>query len=1368
MSVLASWRRPILRRAHRSPRLPFLRLLPLLLLSALLLTPAAGQRPAAAQAPAEPLVTVDLYGNSLSFRTLPNTLVTAELVGPAGRKAEGLGVGDAQGLAQVFFLAGDARILPGDSITLSRANDKPLRLTVPILGASLVELPAVEGLAPPEAALRLSLTVPGLAQPVEKETRADAQGAFSVDLSAEVKDPDAAITGSLSLLTPEGARFVLALATVDAQITLGAPVLRGRATAGWEISATVTAVGGAVQKLGPVSAGGDGNFMLPLQALGRPIAVGDAVDLSAVGRSGDTAWSAIYLSQIKDITVELDRSADRVTGTAPAGETVLVSAEDLDGRQERFSTVADGAGAFAVDLAPRMSLGSGWLVRAAYASSSNVSVGRSAVLPRIRVGVGMPLSQGLANPGRVMTITLRTETGNIKAQSLAQADDRGSYAVFFGFTQSTPQAGDSLEIAYADNAGDPLLLRIPSLTAVSDVEADTISGQAPAGSRVALRVDGADGPKRFSAQADPGGSYRVDLAGQLDLKRPANGAVTVSTSSAAEFTVSWAAMQLNVSIGGTLQGNFILGNGPAWSAVEAQLLAPDGKVVASGSGQVFGEGALFIGPGGSGSGAQFFLQLADITGTPVSMQPGDRLRVKAGAEQVELVVPPLDAVVFVQSDRITGRTAPDKRVILNLADSPLYFDATAETRSDAAGNFSQDFSGTRNIRHGDFIQIGVDLDGHLVSDLTIAPGLLLDLDQAVLLGAIAPNLEATATLRRGSSTLSRQSTRTDGDGAMFVQFADEQGRPLRLQPGDEVTVTTSDPTQQALSLTVPDLSLDWDLTADTVGGKAPAEGRLTLFAGMVYPLSGSLGFSQGWPEALPGNRFNTAFVPSIDVRPGSRLTLLYRPAQGHYVVHSRTVPILNAQQGGPRACGFGTPYQPVSARLEEGGRPVAEAKAQPSPYDGFFARLLQDAAGQAVKTTAGQRETAQLGGPTGTVDLPVFDLNVDWNSGQVSGQGPASQVFTVQPAAPCWAQRPGGILNFGINFGLGGQTGADGGIASFLPGGATPGSGVELAFYNAAGHRYFRQVYRAQARVHIRKDRVEGQANSLDAASAVLRAAGGQEQARGAAASDGDGAFDLRLKDAAGTARPIEAGDRLLLDAGGQTIDLTVEPLAFDWSAGAPIFGSAPAGRPVQLLLRLKSGASFSIPRQADAAGRFSFKAEDLPPRGGWTLDDVAAIRLEMPTTGGHLIIDQTPGWEGPGPDQRQPTIYLPAAYRGAMARGAAAQRGGGVASRSGARMRSELRPRSAMPATLPATASRAPLMRAPVQASAAWRQLLGGAGMRGAVLSGDPRGAAGGFGPAFAPALAPGIAHDLTPGLTPATMDGLAPALPWERRAWR
>ncbi len=1293
MSFVASPRR----RTGWRPRLASLPLL--LLLPALLVGPRVAGR-AAAQAPAEPQVTVDLYGNSLSFRTLPSTLVTAELAGPGGRKAEGLGAGDAQGVAQVFFFTGDARILPGDTITLSRANDKPLRLTVPQLAASLGDLPRVSGLAPAGAALTLRLAAGGAgAAAVERTFSADAQGAFALDLGAELADPTAPRSGSLSVDTPEGGRFRLALATAEVQVTLGAPALRGRLTAGWEFSGTVTAPGGQPQAIGPVAADGSGRFVLPLGQLGRPLGAGDQLDLQARAPVG--GWSEQIAGATQELSLELDRSADRARGQAPAGVSVLVTATDLDGREEAFAATADAAGAYAVDLGPRVSLASGWRVRAAYRAGSRLTVGRLAVLPRLRVGIGMMLSQGLAQPGRVMTVTLRSGTGATKALTLSQADDQGAYQIFFGMPGINPQPGDSLELAYADNAGDPLLLTIPSLTAASDVAADTVSGEAPAGARVTLRVDGAEGPRTFTAQADPGGGYRFDLAGSLDLVRPANGRVTVPGSGVAEFTTSWSAMQLNVAVGGTIQSAFIFGNGPSWQQVEAQLLAPDGKVVGSGSGQVFGGDGVFFVPGGNGAGPQFFMQPVDVTGAPVTMQPGDRLRVTAGGERVELSIPPLDAVTFVQSDRVTGRTAPDKRVILSLADSPLYFDTSAETRSDASGNFSHDFSGKRNIRHGDFLQLSVDIDGHLVSDVSLAPGLLLDLDQAVLLGAVAPGLEATVTLRRGTSTLSRQSTRTDGDGAMFVQFGDAEGRPLRLQVGDEVTVVTADPTQDTLSLTVPELDLTWDLAADTVGGQAPAQGQLTVFASLVYPVADTLGFAQGWPEVQPGNRFNTAFVPSIDVRPGSRLTLLFRPPQGHYVVRTRTVPILNAQHGGPKACGFGLPYQPASARLEAAGRELAAAAPLPAPYDGFIDRLLQDGAGQAVKSAAGQRESAVLGGPTAAIDLPTLDLAVDWNQQLVQGKGPANSTFTVAPAQPCAAGRPQGILNFNIALGPSSRTDAEGNLATFLPQGAAPGSGVELAFYTADGQRYFRQVYRAQARVYIRQDRVTGQANALDPVGVALLDAGGQERGRAAGAADGEGAFGLRLQDAAGAPRLIEAGDRLRLDAGGQTVELTVEPLAFDWSEGAPIFGTAQAGRPVVLRLRLKSGAVHSLQRQADAAGRFSFKAEDLPPRGGWTLDDVAAVRLELATAGGHLIIDQTPSWTAPGPDRSRPVIYLPAAYRGAAARGAALATAGGP---------SAVKPVAAGRAGAAAPAAGRELSPALRPAVTTWASLLGGA----------------------------------------------------------
>ncbi|MBK8541838.1 MAG: hypothetical protein IPL60_17845 [Ardenticatenia bacterium] len=84
-----------------------------------------------------------------------------------------------------------------------------------------------------------------------------------------------------------------------------------------------------------------------------------------------------------------------------------------------------------------------------------------------------------------------------------------------------------------------------------------------------------------------------------------------------------------------------------------------------------------------------------------------------------------------------------------------------------------------------------------------------------------------------------------------------------------------------------------------------------------------------------------------------------------------------------------------------------------------------------------------------------------------------------------------------------------------------------------------------------------------------------------------------------------------------------------------------------------------------------------MPVRGGWTLADVAAVRLELTTPSGHLIIDQTPSWANP-PTQQQPVIYLPAAFRGASPRGTAAQAADGRVRRaSGAAWRPVPAPRT-------------------------------------------------------------------------------------------
>ncbi|MBK7782292.1 MAG: hypothetical protein IPJ58_16265 [Ardenticatenia bacterium] len=180
------------------------------------------------------------------------------------------------------------------------------------------------------------------------------------------------------------------------------------------------------------------------------------MDLRATEAASIIPWFSHHINQVKDITVTLDRSSDLATGTAPAGEAVILSAEDMDGRQELFRATADGAGAFSVAMAPRVDLGSGWRVRAAYPSSSNVSVGRLAVLPRVRVGVDLPISQGLAEPGRMLTVTLRSAAGAIKARAPPRPMTRAATGSI-----SSARRGPSLRPATAWRSRLPTTSAIP-------------------------------------------------------------------------------------------------------------------------------------------------------------------------------------------------------------------------------------------------------------------------------------------------------------------------------------------------------------------------------------------------------------------------------------------------------------------------------------------------------------------------------------------------------------------------------------------------------------------------------------------------------------------------------------------------------------------------------------------------------------------------------------------------------------------------------------------------------------------------------------------------------------------------------------------
>ena len=1195
----------------------------------------------------ESILIAPLYGAGLLYRTLAFSPVTAELSDDAGYRAEGGGFAGEDGWAQVGFIQPDALLLPGRTLTLTRPGGEPLELRLPELAAAVdVEADRIYGRAPANATVYLEIA-PGAGEALEREATADAAGDWSLDLAGEADLVRGAASGTVTIAASEGALVQASFVDLAADLTLGGSAVRGRATPGGMVEATITRAVGGEQTLGPAMADGNGNVLLAGAA--APLAEGDVVTLHLTSQPVTSAPEHEVGGTLPALSILLDPSADQVGGTAPVSATVTVVADSLVGDVAVFNAVADGTGAWLVD-AGETDLGAGWRARASVEAAPGLRAGVLTVVEQLQLGVGIPLAAGRAMPGQPVTVTLRAADGTPRQMVPTVANDQGDYQIFFDSPFSpapiAPQPGERVEIAFV--AGDPIVLNVPRLSAVADTEADAVRGETEPGLTVRARIGEDPEAPRPEVDSGPDGRYTVTFA-DYDLASPATGVVEIEHFSGNLFYTTWAAVRLTSVMGNTFQNPFVTGTGAPWRRVHIEHLDPEGQVVAEAEGPVFGGGSVTF-PGFVGTGPQFFLQPTDITGAPVQMEPGDRLRATVGDAVLELEVPPLDAVVLVQRDTISGRTAPGATVRILVSQTPPAINAQVETAADADGNWGYIWDEDFDLLFGDQIQLVAEVGGHDWLSFQIAPGLLVDLDQSIMLGSLTPDAPAIVALARDGSTLYEERVQTDADGALFILFFDDDGERILLREGDEITVLPlGRRAGDVLRLTVPALDLFWDVDTDAVGGNATAGGSLILLGTNAYARTGTLGIHQAWPAIGADDGFTANFVPAPDVRPGSRLIAIYRPATGNYAVRQRTVPILNAEIEGPNACGFGKPNEEITGDLSTSGGDGLATFDGSARFDGYFAEGWQDGDEELVAARIGQRATVQLTPDEGPAEmtLPGLNVNVDWQTGQISGTGPANTDLYLGGAVPCSQQQTPGVLQINVSFPFTTRTDDEGNFQSGMPGAAF-GGGLEVALFDEEDHRAFRQVVPTRAQVFLGEDKVEGRAGPLAALGLRLLAPDGTERGATSVVADVDGAFLGRLVDGASEPVLIAPGDTLRLETAGEPEELVLENVDFDWSRdSALVDGSAPAGRTVVLLLRLEGGGVISIDRSVDGAGRFSFGENDVPPRAAWSMEDVVGVRVVLPTTGGHLLIRQTNSFEniGPGADGR--AIFLPWARTG-------------------------------------------------------------------------------------------------------------------------
>ncbi len=1230
-------------------------------------------RPTPARGAPTPLHAV-MYHNRVIWSAEAGTGVSAEVHSPTGLKAKAQGVADASGrVALTLAIVMDTRglstwprpISPGDTMTLTQDRGGPLTVRVPDLSADVDDnRRRIVGRAPAGTAVTVTVeaAVPGAPPPTR--VVADASGRFAFELPGGLSLADGQ-GGWVTWVDADGHRFDAYFAARFVEITLDTAYARVRSTIGNELEVKRRANNGTrVVDRGlhgrQYSEGLDGRRVLADDHRWQ-IHAGMPITVTEDGGPLERRDRLIRVMPKLAITIA---GGAGVSGAAPAGARLTVRALPPHSEEPAAEVVvtADAGGAFAVSFAPDLVLAAGWRAAAVMDLGDGIYARALATRPRLRGAVGGPWLDLIVAPMQLVTVTLRSPSGAERISVTRRAAAEGSLAMDFDTDRldanswhifETLRPGDAIEVDAG--GGDRRRVLVPRLAARSDPDAEAIIGQTEPGARVGARLYFGQldpvtldlrWPVELSRVADagPDGSFRIDLAGEADIEPGVGTELSIKVGEGDIFLYQTAPLALRPEIG----RYHVDLSGITQHPITATLRDSAGRLVGTMNLQCTVNRSpprvRPLNPLSFGGLSSF----RDSAGNYVAIAAGDTVHVISGLDEATLSLPPLEGKGHVGADRMVARSIPNAAAWLHthgLPDHPngLHIPLVA----DARGFVEHRFNGTYDIRYNDDdLRVEVLLGRHAVVRTLDTTGLDLDLDGAVLHGANEPGLPLAVTVHRDGelSPVGQASARPRADGAFTAHLRDPAGEPLVLRVGDRLIVSSpgAELTRE-VTWTVPALTLDVDRPTGDASGVVPEDARLTAwrFPALDGFVSGRSELEE--PVRAPDGTWHAS--SDAPVAPGHVTAASIDTAEGHRVRRMRIEPQANVETGGATVCGVTAPHARVRVVLKSATGAVEGSGEGRASAAGRFTLALRGAGGELAHAAAGKRVEAEVGAAAISFTLDALDALFDPASRLVSVQTrPHAAGYGFAPARTClgdwspeaerWVRATQDRWSTGyVADAQGRWTGVG------MPAGAEQ-FGVQVASFTVAGFRQYRTAWMPlHARLFTGTDRVAGTAPPRTIVSATIRDADGAPRGSLSAEAGSDGRFTALARAGAGGALRLSAGDRVTLSADSMATDAVVEPLDFDIDLASGALGHAPAGRSVGLTLTAGDRSPVYLEREADAAGRFSFGPQDLPPQGDWGWADLVTVQAELLQAGGHATVVE---WRRDGGGSGTRAVWLP------------------------------------------------------------------------------------------------------------------------------